>query len=471
MIILGAGSGGLVTSYIGALLKAKVALVEAHKMGGDCLNTGCVPSKALIQSCKVLYQSKNAAKYGLTDTDIQFDFQKIMSRIQSVISKIEPHDSIERYTSLGVDCLTGYGQILSPYEVKVNDQVLTTKNIVVATGAKPLVVPFKGLDQVPYLTSDNLWELKELPKRFVVLGGGPIGCEMAQCFARLGSKVSIIERGSNILAGEDPEVAQIIEAQLRAEGVEVLTGHSADSFEKGPKLITKKADGTIVEVEFDQCLMALGRRPNTKGFGLEELEVEFNKNGTIKVDPYLRTTKYKNIFACGDVAGPFQFTHTAAHQAWFCATNSLFQPLKKFKAEYKVVPKVTFTDPEVASVGLTESEAKAQNIPVEVTTYGIDDLDRAIADGADHGLVRVLTAPGKDTILGATIVASKAGDMLLEFSSAMKHGFGLNKIMSTIHPYPTMGEANKFAAGQWKMKNKPDWVFPWLEKFNTWKRK
>ncbi len=473
LIVIGAGSAGLVTSYIGAVVNAKVALIEKHKMGGDCLNTGCVPSKALIKSAKAMHIAKNSSKYGIKKMDVDFDFKEVMNRVQSVIKDIEPHDSIERYTNLGVECITGEAQIKSPWHIEVNNKVLTTKNIVIATGARPLVIPFKGLEDVNYVTSDNLWNLETLPKKFLVLGGGPIGCEIAQCFARFGSKVTIVDKAKKLMGKEDPEVSEVIEQTFKEESIDIKFGASAKEFKReGEKqvLITENEDGSTSEIEFDVCLLAMGRRPNTEGFGLKELGVELNKNGTVKTDPYLRTIKYKNIYACGDVAGPYQFTHTASHQAWFVSVNSLFSPYKK-KADYSVIPWATFTDPEVAHVGHTEESAKEANIKYETTTYHLDDLDRAIADSAIKGFVKVLTPPGgRDKILGATIVGQNASDMLLEYTAAMKHGFGLNKIMGTIHPYPTMGEGNKFAASTWKNKNKPEGLLKFLRKFHTWRR-
>lgn len=473
LVVIGAGSAGLVTSYIGALVNAKVALIERHKMGGDCLNTGCVPSKALIKSAKLLALAKNSEKYGIKTMTPDFNFADIMDRVHEVIAKIEPHDSVERYTGLGVECIEGEANIKSKNEVEVNGKILTTKNIVIATGARPLVPPFEGLDSIDYVTSDTIWNLRELPKRLLVLGGGPIGCELSQCFARFGSQVTLVDRSPRIMAREDAEVSQVIHDSFKHDGIQILTDHSAVKFKKENGiniLVTKDSGGNEKSLEFDLCLMALGRKANTEGFGLQELGVELNDNGTVKVDPYLRTTKFKNMYACGDVAGPYQFTHTASHQAWYVAVNSLFKPFYKKKVDYSVVPWVTFTDPEVAHVGLSEEDAKKQGLDYEVTSYHIDDLDRAIADSETRGFVKVITPRNKDRILGATIVGQNAGDMLLEFTAAMRHGFGFNKIMSTIHPYPTMGEANKFSAGVWKNNHKPEGILKWLAKFHGWRR-
>ena len=471
MVAIGGGSAGLVTSYISAAVKAKVALIERHKMGGDCLNTGCVPSKALIKSASVVHNSKRATEYGIDKIDVQFDFAKVMDRVQNVITKIEPHDSIERYSGLGVDCITGQAKIISPWEVEVDGKRITTKNITIATGARPFVPPIPGLDKIDYLTSDTLWGLRELPKKFVVLGGGPIGLELAQCFNRFGSETYIIEMAPRVMIKEDEDVSNEVHKRLEAEGIKVLVNHRAKEFKTdgSNKTLVCEFNGEDIEIDFDQVLVAVGRRANVSGFGLEELGVELRGNGTIEANEFLQTN-FPNIFACGDVTGPFQLTHTAAHQAWYCAVNGLFGKFKKFKVDYSVIPWATYTDPEVATVGHTENSAKEAGLEYDVTKYGIDDLDRAIADGEDHGFVKVLTKKGGDKIIGATIVGAHASDLLLEFIAAMKHGYGLNAILGTIHTYPTMGEANKYLAGVWKNKNKPEGLLKWVEKFHRWQR-
>jgi len=471
MIVIGAGSGGLVASYIAAAVKAKVTLIEKHKMGGDCLNTGCVPSKALIRSARYLDQIRRSEEYGLKAASVDFDFAEVMQRVQGVVKKVEPHDSVERFTGLGVEVIEGAALIKDPYTVEVNGQTLTARNIVVATGARPFVPPIEGIDQIDYLTSDNLWEIRELPKRLVVLGGGPIGCELAQSFARFGSKVSIVEMAPRLMIREDDDVAEIVTQRFESGGIDVLTGHRAKQFkvEGGEKILLAEVDGKDIELQFDQVLVAVGRVANTTGFGLEELGVKISDRRTVEVNDFLQTN-FPNIYACGDVAGPYQFTHTAAHQAWYAAVNSLFGQIKRFKVDYSVIPFATFTDPEVGRVGLNELDAQAQGVAYEVTRYGLDDLDRAIADGEDHGFVKVLTVPGKDKILGATIVGEHAGDLIAEFVTAMRHGLGLNKILGTIHIYPTWTEANKFAAGNWKRAHAPQKLLEWVEKFHTWRR-
>ena len=471
LVVLGAGSGGLVSSYIAAAVKAKVALIEKHKMGGDCLNTGCVPSKALLRSAKMLSYAKRAKEFGFESTEVDFDFAKVMERVQQKIAQIEPHDSIERFTGLGVEVIEGEAKITSPWTVEVNGETLTTQSIIIATGARPFVPPIKGLEQIDYLTSDNLWALRELPEKLVVLGGGPIGSEMTQAFARLGSQVTQVEMGSRIVGREDPEVGDYIEQKFKEEGVQVLTEHQAQEVrvDADHKYLICEHQGEKIEIEFDQLLIAVGRKANVTGFGLEELGVEIAPRGTIVSDPFLRTN-FPNILCAGDVTGPYQFTHTAAHQAWYAAVNALFGHFKSFKVDYRVIPWCTFTDAEVARVGLNETEAKEQNIPFEVTRYDIDDLDRAIADSEDHGWVKVLTKPGSDKILGVTIVGTHAGDLLAEYVLAMKYKLGLNKILGTIHTYPTLAEMNKFAAGEWKRAHAPEKLLSWIEKYHTWRR-
>jgi pyruvate/2-oxoglutarate dehydrogenase complex dihydrolipoamide dehydrogenase (E3) component/uncharacterized membrane protein YdjX (TVP38/TMEM64 family) len=478
LIVIGGGAGGLVSAYIAAAVKAKVTLIEAHKMGGDCLNYGCVPSKALIKSAKLAHQMRHASNYGLSDAAPSFSFKAVMQRVHDVIAAIEPHDSIERYTGLGVEVLQGYGKLVNPWTVEValnngTTQRLTARSIVIAAGARPFVPPLPGLDDVGYVTSDTLWDefakLDEVPKRLVVLGGGPIGCELAQSFARLGSHVTQVEMGARIMVREDVEVSELATAALEADGVQVLTGHKALRCEmvNGEKTLVVEHAGAEKRIVFDQLLCAVGRVARLQGYGLEDLGIPTHR--TVQTNEYLQTI-YPNIYAAGDVAGPFQFTHTAAHQAWYAAVNALFGEWKLFKADYSVIPWATFIDPEVARVGLNEQEAKEKNIPYEVTKYGIDDLDRAIADSEAHGFVKVLTVPGKDKILGVTIVGAHAADLLAEYVLAMKHGLSLNKILGTIHTYPTMSEANKYAAGEWKRAHAPQRLLTWVKKYHAWKR-
>jgi pyruvate/2-oxoglutarate dehydrogenase complex dihydrolipoamide dehydrogenase (E3) component/uncharacterized membrane protein YdjX (TVP38/TMEM64 family) len=467
LVVIGGGSAGLVAAYIAAAVRAKVTLVEKDRMGGDCLNTGCVPSKALIKSARVLSTIRNAQHYGLRSATADFDFAEVMERVQRVIRAVAPHDSAQRYSQLGVECLQGTAKITSPWTVEIDGRPLTTRAIVIAAGARPLVPKIPGIENVEALTSENVWDLRKLPPRLAVLGGGPIGCELAQAFARFGSKVTQVEMLPRLLAREDPEVSEMVAARFRAEGIEVRVGHRVVRVEKNA-LICEVGNETV-SIPFDALLCALGRLPNTTGYGLEELGIPVTKARTVETNEYLQTL-YPNIYACGDVAGPYQFTHTASHQAWFASVNALFGGFRRFRADYSVIPWATFTDPEVARVGLNETEAAERGIAYEVSRYGIDDLDRAIADGAAHGMVKVLTVPGRDRILGATLVGEHAGDLIIEFITAMKHGIGLNKILGTIHIYPTFAEANKYAAGVWKKAHAPQGVLRQLERFHAWMR-
>ena len=478
LVVIGGGAAGLVSAYIGAAVKAKVTLIEAHKMGGDCLNYGCVPSKALIKSSRLAHQMRHADHYGLAAAEPKFSFRKVMARVHEIIRAVEPHDSVERYTRLGVEVLRGYARVVDPWtvEVALNDggtQRLTTRSIVIAAGARPFVPALPGIEDVGYLTSDTLWEafakLDEPPARLVVLGGGTIGCELAQSFARLGSQVTQIQRGPRILPNEDEEVSALARAAFERDGITVLTGQQAVrcELEGERKFIVVEHGGAERRIEFDALLCAVGRVARLSGYGLEELGIPTDR--TVVTNEYLETL-YPNIFAAGDVAGPYQFTHTAAHQAWYAAVNALFGHFKRFKVDYSVIPWSTFIDPEVARVGLNEQEAREKNIPYEVVKFNNEELDRAIADGTAHGFVKVLTVPGKDKILGVTIVGEHGGDLLAEFVLAMKHGLGLNKILGTIHIYPTLAEANKYAAGEWKRAHAPQAVLHWLERYHAWRR-
>ena len=473
IVVIGAGSAGLVAALIGTTVKAKAVLIERDKMGGDCLNTGCVPSKALLRSAKMRHYFERATDYGLQHSgDIKTDFPAVMRRVQKIIASIEPHDSVERYESLGVECVQGQARIISPYEVEVDGRVITTGSIIIASGARPFVPPIEGIEKIPYLTSDNVWQLEALPENLLILGAGPIGCELAQAFARLGSSVTLLDMEPRILPREDEDAAAQVARQLEADGVNIILNAKAQAVEEGVLIVQQsdQQDEAEQRVAFDKILVAVGRRANTEELGLEALGLELNRNGTVMVDEYLRT-RISNIYACGDVAGPYQFTHVASHQAWFATVNALFGVVKKFKVDYSVIPWATFTDPQVARVGLNEMDAQAQNIAYEVTRYNIDDLDRAIADGEAHGFVKVLTRPGgSGKILGVTIVGYHASELISEFVLAMKHGLSLKKILGTIHIYPTLAEANKFAASEWQKKHAPQGLLRWVEKFHTWRR-
>lgn len=479
LVVIGAGAGGLVSAYIAATVKAKVTLVEAHKMGGDCLNYGCVPSKALIRSARLASQMRRAGEYGLQPVEPRFSFREVMARVQRVIADIEPHDSVERYTGLGVEVLEGHARIVDPWTVEIglNDGGtcrLTTRAIVIAAGAAPNIPDLPGLEQVDHVTSDSLWErlaeLDEAPRRLLVLGGGPIGCELSQAFARLGSRVTLLQRNERLLPKEDPEVSTLTRQALAEDGVRVMTGHTALRCERDAEnqyLLAVDDEGKEVRIAFGQLLLAVGRRPRLRGYGLETLGIPTNH--TVTTNEYLETL-YPNIFAAGDVAGDYQYTHAAAHMAWYAAVNALFGQFRRFKVDYSVIPHVTFIEPEVARVGLSEQEAIERDIPHEVTRYDLADLDRAIAEGSTRGFVKVLTVPGRDRILGATIVGAQAGELLAEFILAMRHGLGLNKLLGTIHSYPTLAEANKYAAGEWKKAHAPERLLDWVERYHRWRR-
>ena len=478
LIVTGGGAAGFVSAYIAAVVKAKVTLVEAHKMGGDCLNYGCVPSKALIKSANLAHKMKHADRYGLTPASPDVRFKAVMTRVQAVVKQVAPHDSVERYTALGVDVVSGHAIIVNPWTVEITDaqrnkQTLTTRSIVIAAGAKPLVPPLPGLDTVGYLTSDTLWEAfatrDTLPQRIVVLGGGPIGCELTQALARLGAHVTQVEMGDRLLPREDEVVSELIAKTLASEGVEVLTAHQAIRCEQQgeEKMLVVKGPSGDRAIAFDELICAVGRVARLDGYGLEALGITAQR--TIDTDAYLQTV-YPNIYAAGDVAGPYQFTHTASHQAWYASVNALFGDFKRFAVDYRVIPWATFVGPEVARVGLNEQAAKAAGIAYEVTQFPLDDLDRAITDSETAGFIQVLTPPGKDRIFGVTIVGAQASEILAEYVLAMKHGLGLNRILGTIHTYPTMAEANKYVAGEWKRAHAPKRLLAWVERFQTWRR-
>ncbi|MDN5939595.1 MAG: FAD-dependent oxidoreductase [Salinisphaera sp.] len=469
LIVIGAGSAGLVTAYIAAAVKARVTLIEARRMGGDCLHTGCVPSKALLRTAKFLADVKRSREFGVHTAGAEFDFGEVMDRVKRVITTIAPHDSTERYESLGVECLHGHARVVDPWTVEIDGRRrLTARAIVLATGAEPLVPEIPGLEQVSFLTSDNLWALRELPERLVVLGGGPIGCELAQAFARLGARVTQVEMLDRILAVEDAELAEQLRQRLAADGVDIRVGHTARAVRSASgrhSLVCGHAQGEV-EIEFDRLLVAVGRKARLQGFGLEELGVETER--AIQVNEFLQTC-VPSIYACGDAIAPYQFTHSAAHEAWFAAVNGLFGGFKRFRVDYSVMPWCTFTDPEVAHVGLNEDVARAQGIEYEVTRFDLAELDRAIAEEDALGTVKVLTAPGKDKILGAAIVGAHAGDLIATFVLAMKHGIGLNKLLATIHVYPTFAEAGKYAAGAWKRAHAPEKLLALLARFHAWR--
>lgn len=471
LIVIGGGSAGLVAAYTAAVARARVTLIERDRLGGDCLYTGCVPSKALIRSARLLSQSRRPRDFGFRRMDVEFDFAEVMDRVHRVIRRIEPHDAAERYTALGVECIQGEARITTPWSVDVNGRTLTARGIIIATGARPVVPPIPGMEDLGYLNSETVWGLRELPRRLLVIGGGSVGCELAQCFTRLGSAVTLVEALPRVLSVEDPDISRLLAARLHDEGMTLLTGHTVKSFRRDgtDKIAVCESAGRSVELGFDEVLVAVGRRARTEGYGLQELEIALTRAGTVQVNRFLQT-RHPSIFACGDVAGPFQFTHLAAHQAWYAAVNALLGGLWRFAVDYSVIPWATFTDPEVARVGLNETQALERRIPCEVTTYGLDELDRAIMDEAACGQVKVLTVPGRDRILGASIIGAHAAEWIAEFITAMRHGLGLNRIRGTIHIYPTLAEANKYTAGNWRRAHAPEGLLRWLGRYHAWRR-
>ncbi len=465
LVVIGARSAGLVASLIAATVRARVTLVERHRMGGDCLNTGCVPSKALIRSARIAQYMRRADEFGVAPVDVQVRFPEVMERVRGVVKTIEPHDSVERFTSLGVDCLAGEARIVSPWEVEVGGKRIAARNVIIASGARPRIPQIQGLGDVNYLTSDTVWELETLPGRLLVLGAGPIGCELAQAFSRLGSEVTLLTRAERLMPREDPEVSAHVAGVFAGEGIELVCESEPERFEPG---VCHLAGGATIE--FDSLLLAVGRSANVEDMGLEELGIGLSAAGRVEVDEYLRTA-VPTILAAGDVAGPYLFTHMASHQAWYASVNALFGRLRKFRVDYSVVPWATFTDPEVARVGLNEVDARRDGVAYEVSRYDLSDLDRAIADGEATGFVKVLTRPGSDKILGATIVGYHGSELINEFVLAMKHGLGLNKILGTIHIYPTLSEGNKFLAGEWRTARKPEKLLGWVERFHRFNRR
>lgn len=475
LVVIGAGSAGLVTAYMAALAKAKVTLVERHRMGGDCLNSGCVPSKTLLRSAAVRRLVQRADEFGLQAGATSVDFAAVMQRIRRVISDIEPHDSVQRYSALGVDCVQGDATLVSPWCVRVGTREITTRAIVIASGARPFVLDIPGLADCGYLTSDTVWSLRELPRRLLVLGGGPVGCELAQAFARLGSNVTLVNREVQLLPREDADAAALLQQRFAAEGLRVLNESTVVSVRRDQGLGLAQVAGlsprtAALEVEFDVLLLAVGRQANVEGLGLERLGIGLTPQGRIEVNEYLQTA-CPTVYACGDVAGPYQFTHMASFQAWFASINALFGSVWRSRIRYRAVPQATFTDPEIARVGLNEQEARAAGIGYELSRYDLADLDRAIADGDNRGFVKVLTLPGKDRILGVSITGAHAAELLVPFTLAMTQGLGLRKLLATIHIYPTFGESGKFAAGAWQRQHAPQWLYPWLERYHRWQRK
>lgn len=467
-IVLGGGSAGLVAGYTTSTLQGKVALVERHQMGGDCLNTGCVPSKSILRSAKFVADIKNFASYGLSNANYELEFNNVMARVHDKISIIEPKDSVARYTELGVHCEQGDAVVLSPWEVNVNDKILTAKNIIIATGATPALPNITDLDQVPYFTTDTIWSLTELPKKLLIIGAGPIGCELGQAFARLGSKVTIAYNQPTILPNEDEAAAKLVEASLLKDNVLLLTNFNSDKFinDFDNYSLVGSQDAVFTTISFTHLLIATGRKANIGG--LEILNLDLDEKGRIATNDTLQT-KYPNIYACGDVTSSMQYTHTASHQAWYAAFNALFHPLKKFKCTLDNIPRAVFTDPEITSLGITEKQAIEQGIAHQVTTFPMDDIDRAITDNATIGFIKVITPANSDKILGVCIVGEHASELIAEFVLAKTNGLGLNKILKTVHIYPTRSEINRMVAGKWRRSKLTKRTLDLLKKFQSWR--
>lgn len=467
-IVLGGGSAGLVAAYTTSTLQGKVALIERHKMGGDCLNTGCVPSKALLRSAQFVADLKRPQALGVNNASYEINFKDVMARVHSKISSIEPKDSVKRYSELGVKCYQGEAKVLSPWQVEVNGQMLTSRNIILATGATPRVPAIAGLEDTHFYTTDTIWSLEELPQHLVIIGAGPIGCELGQAFARLGAKVTLIQRNATILPSEDTEAAELLEKSLHAEGIEIYKGFSTDKFttENTTHVLHGSYAGETMQVECSHILVATGRQANLGG--LEALKLDLTQSGKLEINKTLQT-RFPNVYACGDVTSPKQYTHVASHQAWYAAFNALFSPMKKFKCSLDNVPYAVFTDPEIAGVGITEKQAISNNIAHKVTMFPMDDIDRAITDNATEGFVKVLTPPNSDKILGVTMVGDHASELITEFVLAKTNKLGLNKILGTVHIYPTKSEINRMVAGKWKRTQLTEHVVNFLKKYQQWR--
>jgi len=466
VVVIGAGTGGLVTAAGTAGLGGRVALIERHKMGGDCLNTGCVPSKALISSARLIDQIRHAPKWGLAKQEPRFDFAEVFSRMRERRAKIAPNDSQGRYESLGVDVFRGEARFVSPNEIAVGDVRLKAKNLVIAAGSRAAVPPIEGLKDVPFYTNETIFdELHQKPERMVILGGGPIGCELGQVFARLGVQVTIIQRAPQLLEKEEADAAGLVRRRLEAEGVRILVGAQA-------RLVARQGDRLRIwleaeeekrqPIDCDALLVAAGRTPNTEGLGLEAAGVAYTEKG-VTVNERLQTSQ-PHIYAVGDIAGPYQFTHVADAQARVVVRNILF-PWIKTKFDDSVVPWCTYTSPEVARVGLNEDEARKKGIAFDVLTQPMEEVDRAVVESEAIGFAKVLLKKGTDQILGVTLVSERAGDLLHEFVLAMKAGIGLKQISGTIHAYPTFAEIARKAADRYqKTRLTPltKKIFDWL---------
>lgn len=471
LVVIGAGTAGLVTAAAAAGLGAKVALIERHFMGGDCLNVGCVPSKAIISAARAAAAVRDAGEFGVNvPPGTEVDFGKIMERMRKLRSDISPHDSVKRFSGLGIDVFLGQGEFIDSSTISVGAAKLKFAKAVICTGARASAPPIEGLDTVPYLTNENLFSLTELPKRIGIIGAGPIGCEMAQSFARFGSEVYLVESAPGILIKEDPDAADIIRKQLVRDGVNLLCCGKDLKLSPAPGndgvRMCVESEGKGYDLTVDRILVAVGRAPNVEGLGLENVGVEFNKRGVV-IDDHFRTTN-KRIYAAGDVCSPYQFTHAADFMARAVIRNTLFFGRAKHSA--LVIPWATYTSPELAHVGLNPAEAKKKNIEIDTFTQPMSGVDRAILEGETDGFVRVHVKKGSDEIVGATIVATNAGDMIGAISIAMTQKIGLGSIANCIHPYPTQGEAIRKVGDLYNKTRLTPRVAAIMKKVIAWQR-
>jgi pyruvate/2-oxoglutarate dehydrogenase complex dihydrolipoamide dehydrogenase (E3) component len=475
IVVIGAGTAGLVTAAVASALGAKVALIEKHLMGGDCLNVGCVPSKGVIRATRAWAEARRADEFGLhIPAGVKYDFAAAMTRMRKLRARISHTDSAHRYKKLGVDVFIGEGRFTGPYAVEVGGKTLRFKKAAICTGARAAAPSIPGLQEAGYLTNETIFTLTELPPRLAVIGAGPIGCEMAQAFARFGSRVGLFEQMSHILLREDADAAAIVQDQMRKDGVSFVFESKVTRVERhgGEKVVHYVMNGAMKEVVVDEILVGVGRVPNIEGLGLEEVGVEYDTRSGVKVNARLQT-RNAHVYAAGDICFPFKFTHTADAMAQIVIQNALFPHpfgLGYASTESLIIPWCTYTEPEIAHVGLYEEDAKAKGLEVETFTYKLDEVDRAILDGEDEGFARVHVKKGTDKILGATIVAAHAGDMINEFSVLMKAGVGLSTICGTIHPYPTQAEVVKKVANAWRKTTFTEGKKKILTKWFSWNR-
>lgn len=480
IVVIGAGTAGLITAVIAASLGAKVALIERHLMGGDCLNVGCVPSKGVIRAARAWADVRQASEFGLhIPAGVTYDFGAAMARMRKLRARISHNDSAHRYTKLGVDVFIGSGRFTGSGTIHVEgpagNRTLSFARAAICTGARAAAPPIPGLDEAGYLTNETIFSLTELPDRLAVIGAGPIGCEMAQSFARFGSRVQLFERMSHILPREDADAAEIVQAQMKKDGVEFLFNSTVTGVERrgAEKVIHYDLQGRTNELVVDDILVGIGRAPNVDGLGLELVGVEYDQRTGVKVNAGLQTTN-PVIYAAGDICFPLKFTHTADAMAQIVIQNALFPHpfgLGRASTDLLIIPWATFTEPEIAHVGLYEKDATDKGIEVETYTFALDEVDRAILDGEDDGFARIHIQKGTDKIVGATIVAAHAGEMINEFSVLMKAGLGAKIIAGTIHPYPTQAEVNKKVVNLWRKAHFTPRTKNLLMKLFAWMRR